>query len=210
MAGSGHKRRGPLVRFWSGAVTIFTYDDSYFGRSIVGCPMHWVLGLSRDTVAVVVRILGGEKACDIKIAAQGYAPPKFDWRELQRLGISESRLPPESEVYFREPTAWERYRWQLASILLALLLQSAMTTWLLLERFRRHRAEARSRKLSLDVIHLNRAAEAGALSASFAHDLGQPTLAIALNAQRVENLLSKDRLELGKIKEAVVDIGPRQ
>ena len=56
-------------------------------------------------------------------------------------------------------------------------------------------------------MHLNRAAEAGALSASFAHDLGQPTLAIALNAQRAENLLSKDRPELGKIKEAVVDIG---
>jgi two-component system, LuxR family, sensor kinase FixL len=47
----------------------------------------------------------------------------------------------------------------------------------------------------------------GVLSASFVHDLGQPTLAIALNAQMAENLLSKDRPELGKIKEAVVDIG---
>src|SRR5262249_9926485 len=49
---------------------------------------------------------------------------------------------------------------------------------------RRRRAEARSRSLSLEVMHLNRAAEAGALSASFAHDLGQPLVSIGLNAER--------------------------
>jgi C4-dicarboxylate-specific signal transduction histidine kinase len=81
-----------------------------------------------------------------------------------------------------------------------------MITWLLIERFGRRRAETRSRKLSLEVIHLNRAAEAGALSASFAHDLGQPTLSIALNAQWAEKLLSRDRPDLGKIKEAVVEL----
>ena len=126
---------------------------------------------------------------------------------MQRWGISEGRLPPGSDVLFREPTAWERYRWQIIGIVLAVLLQSAMITWLLMERFGRRRAETRSRKLSLDVMHLNRAAEAGALSASFAHDLGQPTLSIALNAQWAEKLLSQDRPDLGKIREAVVDIG---
>ena len=66
----------------------------------------------------------------------------------------------------------------------------------------RRKAEMGSRRLSLQVMHLNRAAEAGALSASFAHELGQPTLAIALNTQMAESLLSKDPPELGKIKEA--------
>ena len=82
-----------------------------------------------------------------------------------------------------------------------------MIAWLLVERSGRRQAETTSRKLSLKIIHLNRAAEAGPLSASFVHDLGQPTLSIALNAQRVENLLSKDRPELAKIREAVIDIG---
>jgi signal transduction histidine kinase len=57
----------------------------------------------------------------------------------------------------------------------------------------------------LEVVHLNRAAEAGALSASFAHDLGQPLVSIGLNAQRAEDLL-KERPELGKLRETVVDI----
>ena len=66
---------------------------------------------SRQTAAVAVRILGGEKAGDIKIPPIGFATPKFDWREMQRWGISESRLPPGSEIQFREPTAWEQYWW---------------------------------------------------------------------------------------------------
>ena len=36
--------------------------------------------------------------------------PTYDWRELTRWGISESRLPPGSVVLFRQPTAWQRYR----------------------------------------------------------------------------------------------------
>jgi signal transduction histidine kinase len=109
-------------------------------------------------------------------------------------------------VHFREPSAWERYRWQLTGIFLALLLQSSMITWLLLERYGRRRAEAQSRTLTLQVMHLNRAAEAGALSASFAHDLGQPLVAIALNAERASQLLNSDQQDLGKIRKAVLDI----
>jgi signal transduction histidine kinase len=136
----------------------------------------------------------------------GFAAPKFDWRQLQRWGISEGRLPPGSDVRFRQPTPWEHYRWQIIGIVLAVLLQSAMITWLLIERFGRRRAEAQSHSRSLEVMHLNRAAEAGALSASFAHDLAQPLVAIALNAKRVRSLLSADRLELDKLKEAATDI----
>ena len=153
-----------------------------------------------------MRILRGEKPGDIKVPPATYAAPKFDWWELQRWGISESRLPPGSEIHFRESMAWERYRWQLTSIFLALLLQSAMITWLLVERYRRRRAEPKSRSLSLEVMHLNRGAEAGALSASFAHDLGQPLVSIGLNAERAENLLRRDRPELDKLKEVVVEI----
>ena len=206
-AGVVHEGNSALARLHAvSKAPIFSYDESFFGREIVGGPFLRVLDSSRQTAAVAVRILGGEKPSDIKIPAVKFSTPKFDWREMQRWGISERRLPLGSEVVFREPTAWQHYRWQITSILLALLVQSVMIAWLLFERLGRRRAETRSRKLSLEVIHLNRAAEAGALSASFAHDLGQPTLAIALNAQRAENLLSRDQLELGKIKDAVLEI----
>jgi hypothetical protein len=34
--------------------------------------------------------------------------PMFDWRQLQRWGIDEARLPPGSRVLFREVSVWHR------------------------------------------------------------------------------------------------------
>ena len=71
---------------------------------------------ARKTSDVVVRILGGEKPADIKTPPLEYGPAKFDWRQLQRWGISEKRLPSNSEIFFREPPVWQTYRWQIALV----------------------------------------------------------------------------------------------
>jgi len=86
--------------------------------------MHSVSEGSRLTVSVAIRILGGERAGDIKVPATGFAAPKFDWREMRRWGISESRLMAGSEIYFREPTVWEQYRAQILTVCAMILLQS--------------------------------------------------------------------------------------
>src|SRR5215510_12226415 len=88
---------------------IFSYDDSFFGRELVGGPLLSVLEGSRETAAVAMRILRGEKAGDIKWPPIQFASPKFDWRELQRWGIRESRLPPGSQIFFRTPTVWQQH-----------------------------------------------------------------------------------------------------
>ena len=90
---------------------IFSYDDSFFSGEIVGGPMTSVSVTTRTTTDVALRILGGEKAAAITTPVLQYGRAKYDWRQLQRWGISESRLPPGSEIYFREPTLWDKYRW---------------------------------------------------------------------------------------------------
>ena len=93
---------------------IFTFADTFYGEAIVGGPMHsYELGAAR-TAAAALRILNGETAGDIKIPASPFASPKFDWRQMQRWGISESSLPSGSKIDFREPTLLERYWWQAA------------------------------------------------------------------------------------------------
>ena len=37
----------------------------------------------------------------------------FDWRQLQRWGIDEDRLPPGSIIRFRELTMWQQYKWRI-------------------------------------------------------------------------------------------------
>jgi signal transduction histidine kinase len=206
-AGVVHEGNTALARLHAVSnAPIFSYDEVFFGREIVGGPLIAVLDSSRQTAAVAVRILGGEKPSAIKIPPVTFSTPKFDWRELQRWNISEARLPPGSIVQFREPSAWQRYRWQLMAIFVALSIQTAMITWLLLEHRRRRNAELESRGRLLQVMHLSRAAEAGALSASFAHELNQPLGAIMLNTDVAERLLEANPPEVARLKEVITDI----
>jgi signal transduction histidine kinase len=100
------------------------------------------------TAEVAIRILGGEKAGDINLLPVGLGAPKFDWREMQRWGISESRLPPGSEIHFRSPTAWEQHRVLILTVGSALLLQAALIGWLLYERRQRKLLETAAHELS--------------------------------------------------------------
>ena len=73
--------------------------------------------------------------------ATGFATPKFDWREMQRWGISERRLLPGSEIHFRDPTAWGQYRVHILLACALFFLQFALISWLLYERRKRRRSE---------------------------------------------------------------------
>jgi PAS domain S-box-containing protein len=72
----------------------------------------------------------------------GAATPVYDWRELKRWQISESRLPSGSIIQFREPTLWEQYGWYIVAALVIMAIQAAMIGNLLLERARRRRTAA--------------------------------------------------------------------
>ena len=116
-AGVVHETGNALNKVASRAnAPIFTYDDFYFDGAIVGGPMFSMHEGSRTAATVATRILDGEKASDIKTPPMKYASPKFDWRQMQRWGISESNLPPGSSIHFRPPTAWETYRWQIVAV----------------------------------------------------------------------------------------------
>jgi PAS domain S-box-containing protein len=145
-AGIVHEGNAAISRLHRvSSAPIFSYDESFFGREIVGGPLLAVLDTSRQTAAVAVRILAGERASGIKTPPVTFSTPQFDWREMQRWGILESRLPERSEVHFREPTAWQRYRWQITLMCVGLLGQLAFISWLLFERYQRRIAQGNFR-----------------------------------------------------------------
>jgi len=185
---------------------IFSFIDSNFGHGIVGGPLVSTELIARQSAAVAIRILRGESAGDIKTPTLGLEPPVYDWRELRRWNIDEARLPPGSTVQFREATVWERYHWQLTAIFIASLAQMAIITWLLLERRGRRTAQLEARERFLEVMHLNRTAAAGALSASFAHELSQPLEAALLNTDTAERLIAANPPDLARAKEVLIDI----
>ena len=206
-AGVGHEGSRALTRLHDVAnAPIFSYNNSFFGRELLGGPMQSIAENGKVVASVAVRILGGERAGDIKTPVRPFAAPKYNWRELQRWEISESDLPPGSEVYFRDPTAWEQYRWPISATVAALLLQAVMIAGLLYEHRRRRNAEVEARQRMSELAHLNRNATAGELSASIAHELNQPLGAILNNAETGKIILNSPSPNLDEMKTILDEI----
>ena len=178
-AGVVHEGDSTLKRLHANAnAPMFSFIDVFFNGEIVGGPMHAMLDGGRETAAVSIRILNGEKPGDLKVPPTRFATPIYDWRQLQRWNISESRLPPGSEVHFREPTIWQQYFWQMVAMSTALTLLSCLVLALIWEDRRRRRSEANAQVLTGELAHINRVVTAGQLTASIAHEIRQPLSAI--------------------------------
>src|SRR6476646_1192838 len=195
-AGVVHEGDVPLTRLHAVAnAPIFSYDESFFGNAIVGGPLLLAVDTGRQTAAVAIRILNGEKPGEIRAPVVQFASPVFDWREMQRWGISKNSLPPGSEILFRSPTAWEQYRGYILAFFAAILIQSALILWLVYEHWRRQRAEILARNTMSELTHVNRVATVGELSASIAHEVRQPLAAMLANAEGALRWLKKGKLE---------------
>ena len=206
-AGVVHEGSAALARL--NAVTsapIFSYDESFFGGEIVGGPLLSVLEGSQKAAAVAVRILGGEKAGDIKEPPIGFGTPKFDWRQMQRWGISEAALPPGSQIYFREPTTGEKHRLEILVVCAALLIQAGLIFWLIYEHRQRSLAEVSSHNALGELANLNRLATAGELSASIAHEVNQPLTGMVLKANAALHWLKPEKLDVENARAALTDI----
>lgn len=68
--------------------------------------------------------------------------PTFDWRALNRWGISESRLPPGSIVRFGPPSVWDQYRWYIVGAFIIIAVQLLLIGGLIVQHARRRRAES--------------------------------------------------------------------
>ena len=206
-AGVPHEAGKAFDRLYAVAdVPVFSESSVFFGRGTVGGPLNSISALSREAASVSVRILGGEAPGNINTPPIGFSAPKYDWRELQRWNISESRLPPGSEVDFRIPSMWEQYRSQLTVGLAILLLQAGVISWLLAERARRFTAEAEVSNRRREVVRLNRVVTANVLSSSIAHELNQPLGAILSNTEAAQIMLKSNPPDLAQIGEILDDI----
>jgi signal transduction histidine kinase len=203
-AGVVHEGDVPLTRLHAVAnAPIFSYDESFFGNEIVGGPLLLVADSSRETAAVAIRILGGEKSSEIRAPVVQFASPIFDWRQMQRWGISEKNLPPGSKILFRVPAAWEQYRWQILTACTVFLIQIALIGWLIYEHRRRHLAEVQARNSMAELTQLNRLSTAGELSAAIAHEVRQPITAMVAMANAAARWLSRESPDIGRAQDAV-------
>lgn len=124
---------------------VYCWVDSAMGRGIVGGSLKDQRAQTHAVAAVALRVLQGQPATSIPIAAVNLNVDQVDWRQLRRWGINESRVPPTAVVKFREPSVWDRYRGYIFATLALLLAQTLLIAGLLVQRARRRQAEEQVR-----------------------------------------------------------------
>jgi signal transduction histidine kinase len=188
------------------AAPVYSPYETYVGQGVVGGYVDSIDKVGEEVAELTLTLLSGKNVSKIQPRATAGSANVVDWRALKKWHLSEANLPVASRVVLREFTFWETYRKEIIAVLALITAQAALILWLLLERRRRHHAELELRRRLMQVIHLNRTAVAGALSASFAHELNQPLGAILSNSETAELLLDKGVPDISQLKDIIADI----
>ncbi|HEX5041989.1 MAG TPA: ATP-binding protein [Candidatus Polarisedimenticolaceae bacterium] len=183
------------------------------GLGVVGGRLYQGEKQGIESARVAARILRGEPASRFPPLVIGTSEPTYDWRELRRWGISESRLPAGSVVLFRHPGVWDRYGWHITAALGVILVQAMLILALLVQRRRRHLAElayheaqAEVQQKRTELAHVARLASLGELTAALAHEINQPLAAIRNNSSAALRFLGAREPDLGEVRETLGDI----
>jgi signal transduction histidine kinase len=120
---------------------VYGHVGSYIDHGIVGGRVLSFELEGRHAARLALGILAGQRP--EQIARPDLSPNvnMFDWRQLRRWGISETKLPPDSEIRFRERSLWDLYHWHIVGAISLFVLQTALIVALLVQMARRRRAD---------------------------------------------------------------------
>jgi PAS domain S-box-containing protein len=123
-----------VLRLIAGVARVPIYGMSFanVGNGIVGGYV-WTMEAQTGTLAQkVLEVAYGAQVSHMPVESVPVTP-MFDWRELQRWGIPEDRLPRDSVIRFRELTRWQQFKWRILATIAIIVLQAALICLLIIE-----------------------------------------------------------------------------
>jgi signal transduction histidine kinase len=181
------------------AAPMYTQLRSYVGEGMVGGSATRFDDEGSRTALLVVHVLrrpSGEPMPPVQMIQNSFIA---DWRQLRRWGLDEARLPQGTDLLFREPTPWERFRGVVLAALVIAGAEFLLITRLLIERRQRKRAQfvleeqQRSAEAARrQIAHMGRLAVVGELAATISHEIRQPLAAMRSNAEAGALFLSRN------------------
>ena len=188
---------------------VFGIADTQLGHGIVGGFVVSFEEQGKIVASDALEILAGKPPQDIPIV-HGPSLYQFDWRQLQRWKLDESRLPTESAVLFRQQTLWEQYRRTLLMGLLVLVSLGLLTFYLLFERKQLHAARNEQVRLSGRLINAQedeRARLASELHDDFSQRLAVLSLGLETAAEVVPESAAEANRQLHELMNSAGEIG---
>jgi len=188
---------------------VFGIADTFLGHGIVGGFVVSAEEQGKIMGRDALEILAGKSPHDIPVM-RGPSLYLFDWRELHRWNLDESRLPAGSTVLFRQPNLWEQYRRILLIGLLALASLSLLTIYLLLER--KQLTAARNEQMRLSGLLINaqdeeRSRLAGEIHDDFSQRLAVLSLELETVAEGIPDSLPETNRQMRELMESASELG---
>ncbi|SOE86909.1 Histidine kinase-, DNA gyrase B-, and HSP90-like ATPase [Burkholderia sp. YR290] len=125
---------------------------------------------------------------------------------MEKLGLPMDALPAGCELTNVPPSLWREYRGTTLTALAVLAMQAVTIVALLRQRRQRRLAEDETALRRNELARAARFASAGELSASIAHEVGQPLGAILSNADAAELMLQEPSPEIAELHAIVADV----
>ncbi|MFY9729058.1 MAG: ABC transporter substrate binding protein [Candidatus Acidiferrales bacterium] len=163
---------------------VFGMSDTYLGHGIIGGDVMSFREQGSVTAQIISELLDGKGAKDIPIETVP-AVFRFDWNELKRWNVPESRLPYGSVVLFREPSLWERTKWFWVLTLLITLALSIFGAYLQYSQRQLKLAREKERHLSSELINAEEQ-ERRRIASELHDDFSQRLAVLSLGLENVE------------------------
>jgi signal transduction histidine kinase len=161
---------------------LYTNVDPILGRGIVGGHMPTFEGAGTEVAELALEILDGADPKTIAPRSTRALQYRVDERQLRRWGLSEASLPEGTLVYFRQPSLWEQHRDVAITAAAVILLQASLITAMVIQVYRRKRAERAMQTAQAELARVARHTTMGQMTASIAHEVNQPLAAIVASS----------------------------
>ena len=134
----------------------------------------------------------------------------FDWRELKRWDLLDSKAIPEQSTFlYQHHSFFSQYKWYLLGIIVFIVFQTLVIFYLV----RTHRTQKKIKQQILEnqdmlnnIVREDRLSKMVELTASLSHELNQPLTAILSCAQAGMRFLDSDKLDQEQAREIFKNI----
>jgi PAS domain S-box-containing protein len=120
---------------------VYSPYDSHFFKGVVGGFVDTFDSVGKAAADLALEIMAGKSPAEIPPRINPAQSYRVDFRAMQRWGLEESNLPPDTAVLFKDLSLWDQHRNVLLGIIGAFGLQTAVLVILLLQMRRRQQAE---------------------------------------------------------------------
>lgn len=120
----------------------YSWHEAAMHRGFVGGVLQSTEVVVIKTSELALRVLKGEKPENIRPVEVNAYVSQVDWRQLQRWGIDEAKVPAGTLVRFKQPTVWQQYKWEIIGAISLMIVETLLIAFLLISRRRQRRAEA--------------------------------------------------------------------